>query len=102
VTFPRLVLSGSYNPREGLSMVASLVEADGTSTLVGEKSVPLGNLGWTDFMVVMPMPKMNESLTEPEQSVKVVPSCCVCGTMEGIREDGWYGYRCGSADCLVF
>ena len=32
----------------------------------------------------------------PEQ-----PMCCVCGTTENVRYDGWYGYRCDSEDCMV-
>jgi hypothetical protein len=30
------------------------------------------------------------------------PKCCSCGTEEGLREDGWYGHRCGSPDCMVY
>jgi len=30
------------------------------------------------------------------------PACCVCGTTTGVTKDGWYGYRCGSAECMVF
>lgn len=29
--------------------------------------------------------------------------CCVCGTTENLHYDGhWYGWRCDSADCVVF
>lgn len=26
--------------------------------------------------------------------------CCVCGTTENLRKDGWYGYRCDKASCV--
>lgn len=32
----------------------------------------------------------------------VPPKCCVCETTEGLHKDGWYGYRCGSVNCMVF
>ena len=28
--------------------------------------------------------------------------CCVCGTTENLHDDGWYGYRCNSDDCVPF
>lgn len=28
--------------------------------------------------------------------------CCVCGTTERLRNDGWYGYRCDSDNCVPF
>lgn len=34
--------------------------------------------------------------TEPQHK------CCVCGTTENVYDDGWYGYRCRSKDCMVF
>ena len=31
------------------------------------------------------------------------PSCCVCGSTENLHYDGpFFGYRCGSPNCLVF
>ena len=30
------------------------------------------------------------------------PQCVVCGTKEGLRRDGWYGYRCRAPECVVF
>jgi len=29
-------------------------------------------------------------------------TCCVCGTTDGLRSDGRYGYRCGRVNCMVF
>ena len=37
-----------------------------------------------------------------DKLVTEVPKCCVCGTEENLRRDGWHGYRCNSADCMVF
>lgn len=31
-----------------------------------------------------------------------IPKCCVCGTTDNLRKDGWYGYRCDSEDCMCF
>jgi hypothetical protein len=33
---------------------------------------------------------------------KPIPKCCVCGTTENLTKDGWHGYRCASADCVMF
>ena len=33
---------------------------------------------------------------------ELVKECCVCKTTENLHWDGWYGYRCDSADCVVF
>lgn len=30
------------------------------------------------------------------------PKCCVCKTTVGLFQDGWYGWRCKSTDCMVF
>jgi len=38
--------------------------------------------------------------TPPKE--KEIPKCCVCGTTENLRKDGWYGYRCSSPDCICF
>lgn len=39
--------------------------------------------------------------TTKEKKPKIA-RCCVCGTTKNLHEDGWYGYRCDSADCMVF
>ena len=38
-----------------------------------------------------------ENIPKPEQK-----SCCVCGSTENLFDDGWYGYRCRSDDCITF
>ena len=34
--------------------------------------------------------------------VPIEKKCCVCGTKDNLYNDGWYGYRCTSPDCIVF
>lgn len=49
---------------------------------------------------------LNEAYGPLGNTPKVVPTdtprCCVCGTEENLRKDGWYGYRCNSPECVCY
>lgn len=45
---------------------------------------------------------LRAQIRETPIAIDTRPACCVCGTIENVVSDGWYGYRCDSDKCMCF
>lgn len=59
----------------------------------------------TNIEPVGPLNVLKQYIEESDVIInppRAVPACCVCGSTENLHEDGWYGYRCDSVDCICY
>lgn len=90
------------------SVMEGSTEADPIERLRFYCSLAMSGQDWIDVepffdaLIADHATLRNQIKRAEEPKPQAVPKCCVCGTTENLHEDGWYGYRCNSVDCICY